>query len=64
MNISNETSLVTVLRLKGGIIMNNFNIDTSIFRQTKVNGIIINVIFRIIKYIPMYRMTELKEVLR
>lgn len=44
--------------------MNNFNADTSDFRQTKVNGIIINVIFRIIKYIPMYRMTELKEVLR
>lgn len=59
-----QTSLATVLRLKGGIIMNNLNIDTSIFRQTKVNGIIINVIFRIIKYIPMYRMTELKEVLR
>lgn len=44
--------------------MNNFNIDTSIFRQTKVNGIIINVLFRITNYIPICRMAELKEVLR
>lgn len=44
--------------------MNNFNIDTSILRQTKINGVVINVMLSIISYIHMYRPTELKEVLR
>lgn len=59
-----QTPLATKLRLKGGIFMNNFNIDTSILRQAKINGVVINVMFSIISYIHMYRPTELKEVLR